>query len=203
MDSDCSCEIKRCLLLGRKAMKNLESILKSRDFADKGPSSQSYGFSSSHVWMWELDHKESWVPKTWCFWTLVLEKTLKSLLDSKEIKSVNLKGNQSWIFIGRTDVKAEAPILRLPDAKNWLIWKDPDAGRDWGQEEKGTTEDEMAGWHHRLNGHEFEWTLEVGDGQGGLACCDSWGRKESDTTEQLNWTELMTIQWRWQTGSRD
>ena len=128
-----------------KAMTNLNSILKSRDIADKGPSSQSYGFSSSHVWMGELDHKESWAPKNWCFWTVVLEKTLESPLDCKEIQPVHPKGDQSWVFIGRTDVEAETPILWPPDAKNWLIWKDPDAGKDWGREEKGTTEDEMVG----------------------------------------------------------
>ena len=125
-------------------------------FANHGLSSQSYGFSRSHVWMWELDHEESWVPKNGCFLTVVLEKTLESPLDSKDIKPVNPKGNQSWIFIGRTDAEAEAPIVWPPDAKSWLIWKDPDAEKDWRQEEKGTTEDEMVGWHHRLNGHEFE-----------------------------------------------
>ena len=125
-------------------------------FADKSPFSQSYGFSSSHVWMWELDHKEGWVLKNWCFLTVLLEKTLESPVDCKEIKSVNLKGNHFWIFIGRTD--AEAPILWLPDAKSWLISKDPDAGKDWRQEEKETTEDEMVGWYHGLNGHEFEQT---------------------------------------------
>ena len=119
-------------------------------FADKGASSQSYGFSSSHVWMWELDHKGSWVPKAWCFWTVVLEKTLESPLDCKEIQPVNPKGNQPWIFIRRTDAEAEALILWPPDVKNWLIVKDPDAGKDWRQEEKGTTEDEMIGWHHWL-----------------------------------------------------
>ena len=122
-------------------------------FANKGTSSQSYGFSSSHVWMWELDYKESWVLKNWCFWTVVLEKTLESHLDSKEIQPVQPKGNQSWIFIGRTDAEAETPILWLPHAKSWLIGKDPDAERDWRQEEKGMTEDEMAGWHHCLDGH--------------------------------------------------
>ena len=155
-------------------------------FVNKGPSSQGYGFSSSHVRMWELDYKESWVLKNWCFWTVVLEKTLESPLDCKEIQPVHPKGNQSWMFTGRTDIEAESPILWPPDAKSWLIWKDPDAGRDWGQEEKGTTEDEMAGWHHWLDEHEFEWTPGIGDGQGGLACCGSWGQKESDTTEQLN-----------------
>ena len=114
----------------------------------------------------------------------------QTYLDSKEIQPVHPKGNQSWIFIGRTDVEAETPILWLPDSKSWLIRKDPDAGKDWGQEEKGMTEDEMVGWHHWLNGHEFGWTLGVGDGQGGLACCSSWGHKESDTTERLNWTEF-------------
>ena len=140
--------------------------------------------------MWELDCEESWVPKNWCFWTAVLVKTLESPLDCKEIQPVHYKGNQSWVFIGRTDDKAETPILWPPHAKSWLIGKDSDAWRDWGQEEKGMTEDEMAGWHHRLDGHEFVWTPGVGDGQGGLACCDSWGHKESDTIEQLNWTEL-------------
>ena len=124
-------------------------------FANKGPSSQSYGFSSSHIWMWELDYKESWAPKYWCFWTAVLEKTLESPLDCKEIQPVHPKGNQSWIFIGRTDVEAETPKLWPPDEKSWLILKDPDAGKDWRQEQKGVTEDEMVGWHHRLNGHEF------------------------------------------------
>ena len=130
-------------------------------FADKGPPSQSYGFSSSHVWMWELDYKESWALKNWYFWTVVLEKTLENPWDCKEIKPVNPKGNQSWIFIRRTNAKAEMPFLWLPDVKNWLIWKDPDAGKDWTQEEKGMTEDEMVGWHRRLDGHEFEQGLGV------------------------------------------
>ena len=121
---------------------------------------------------------------------MVLEKTLESPLDSKKIKSVNPKGNQPWIFTGRTDAEAEAPILWLPDVKNWLTGKDPDAGKDWRQEERGTTEDEMVWWHHQLDGHEFEKALGVGDGQGRLVCCSLWGRKESDTTEQLNWTEM-------------
>ena len=142
--------------------------------------------------MWELDCEESWAPKNWCFWTVVLEKTLESPLDCKEIQPVHRKGNQSWIFIGRTDAEAETPILWSPDVKSWLIGKDSDAGKDWGQE-KGTKEDEMVGWHHQLNGHGFEWTPEVGDGQGGLACCDSQGHKESDMTERLNWTE--GLQW--------
>ena len=147
-------------------------------FANKSPSSQSYGFSSSHVWMWELDYKESWVLKNWCFWTVVLEKTLESPLDCKEIQPVHPKRNQSWIFIGRTHAEAETPILWPPDAKNWLTGKDLNAGKDWRWEEKRITEDEMAGWHHRLNGHEFGWTLGIGDGQRGLGCCDSWGCKE-------------------------
>ena len=139
-------------------MTNLDSILKSREkhyFADKSPSSQSYDFSSSHVWMLELDYKESWVPKDWWFLTVVLEKTLKSPLDRKEIQPVYPKGGQSWIFIGRTDAEAEAPILWPPDVKNWLIWKDPDAGKDWRWEEKGMTEDETVGCHHWINGHEY------------------------------------------------
>ena len=156
----------------------------------KGLFSQSYGFSRSYVWMWDLDYTESWVPKNWCFCTVMLEKTLESPLDCKDIKPVHPKGSQSWILIGRTDSEAEALILWLPDSKGWLIRKDSDSGKDWRQEEKGT-EDEMAGWHHRLNGREFEWTPGVGDGQGGVACCSSWGRKESDTTERLNWTELV------------
>ena len=125
-----------------------------------------------------------------CFWTVVLEKTLESPLDCKEIQPVRSEGDQPWLFIGRNDAKAETPILWPPHVKSWPIGKDPDAGRDWGQEEKGTTEDEMAGWHHQLDGHEFEWTSGAGDGQGGLAYCDSWGHKELDTTERLNWTEL-------------
>ena len=162
-------------------------------FADKGPSCQSCGFSSSHIWMWELDHKESWAPKNWCLWTVVLEKTLESPLDCKKIKPVNPIGNQSWIFIGRTDTEAETPILWPPDLKNWLIGKDPDAGKDWRQEEKGMAEDEMVGWHHRLDGHEFEQASGVDDGQGSLACCSPWGRRQSDTTELLNWTELLAL----------
>ena len=126
------------------------------NFADKGPSSQSYGFPSSHVWIWELGYKESWAPKNWCFWTVVLKKTFESPLDSKKIQPVHPKGDQSWVFIGRTDDEAETPILWPPDVKNWLIGKDTDAGEDWRQEEKGMTEDEMVAWHHQLDGHEFE-----------------------------------------------
>ena len=152
-DGDCSHEIKRCLLLGRKAMINLDSILKKQIhyFANKCPSSQSYSFSSSHVCMWEC-----WVLKNWCFWTVLLEKTLESPLDCKEIKPVNPKGNKSWIFIGKTDAEAESSILWPLDTKNWLIWKDPHAGKDWRQEKKGMTEDEMVVWHYQLDGHEFE-----------------------------------------------
>ena len=162
-DGDCGQGIKRHLLLGRKVMTSLDrditetEIKKQRHyFANKGPSSQGYGFSSSHVWMWELDHKESWAPKNCCFWTVVLEKTLESPLDCKEIQPVHPKVDQSWMFTGRTDAEAETPVLLAPDAKYELIGKDPDAGEDWGQEEKGTTEDETVGWHHRHDGHKFE-----------------------------------------------
>ena len=156
-DGDCSHEIRH-LLLRRKAMTNLDSVLKKQRhyFVNKDPSSQSYGFSSSHVWMWALDYKESWAPKNWCFWTVALEKTLESPLDNKEIQPIHPKANQTWIFTVRSDAEAETPILWPPEMKNWVIWKDPDAGKDWRQEEKGMTEDEMVGWHHRLNGHEFE-----------------------------------------------
>ena len=189
-DSDCSHEIKRRLLIGRKAMTNLK---KQRCyFADKGPSSQSYGFSHRHVWMWELDHKEGWAPKNRCFWTVVLEKTLESPLDCKEIKPVNRKRNWSWIFIGRTEAEAEALILWPPNWKNWLIGKDPKIERE---EDKGMTEDEMVGWHHQLNGHEFEQALGDGEGQGSLACCHLWGRKELDTSE---WTKK---EWNWKRDS--
>ena len=143
--------------------------------------------------MWELDCEESWVLKNWCFWTVLLEKTLESPLDCKDVQPVQPKGDQSWVFTGRIDAKAETPILWPPHAKNWLIEKDSDAGRDWVKEEKGTTENEMVGCHHRLNGREFEWTPGVGDGQGGLVCRSSWGRKELDKTELLNWTELMGL----------
>ena len=140
--------------------------------------------------MWELDYKERWGPKNWCFWTVVLEKTLESPLDCKETQLVHPKGDQSWVFIRRIDIEAEAQIFWPPDAKSWLIWKVPAAGKDWGQEEKGMTEDEIVGWHPRLNGHGFGWTQGVGDGQRGLACCSPWGCKESDATEPLNWTEV-------------
>ena len=134
-----------------------QQIKKQRHyFANKGPSSQGYGFSSSYVWMWELDYKESWAPNNWCFWTVVLEKTLESPLDCKDIQPVHPKGNQSWISIGKTDAEAQTLILWPPDAKSWLIWKDPNVGKDWGQEKKGTTEGEMVRWHHQLNGRGFE-----------------------------------------------
>ena len=178
-------------------------------FADQGPSSQSYGFSSSRVWMWELHHKESWALKNWCFWTVVLEKTLESPLDCKKIKLVNPKGNQSWIFIGTTDAEAETPILWLPDANNWLIWKYHDTGKDWRWEEKGTTEDEMVGWQHWLDGHEFEQAPGIGDGQGGLVCCmQSMGsqRVRHNWATEQNWflclPVLMTY-WVWQKLTHD
>ena len=145
--------------------------IKKHFFAYRGPSSQSYSFSSSRVWMWELDHKEGWAPKKWCFWTVVLEKTLESCLDSKEVQPVYPKGDQSWIFIGRTDAKAEAPILWPPDSKCRHTGKDPDAGKDWRQEEKEMTEDEVVGWYHRVNGRKFEQTSGDGEGQGSLVWC--------------------------------
>ena len=158
-EGDCRYKIKRRLLLGRTVMTNLDSILKSRDILSRDGQRSVFGFSSSHVRMWELDYKESWALKNWCFWTVVLEKMLnspfnKSPFNSEEFQPVHPKGNQSWIFTRRTDAEAETPIP--PDVKNWLIWKDPDAGNDWSQEKKGMTEDEMVEWHHRLDGHEFE-----------------------------------------------
>ena len=149
-------------------------------------SSQRYDFSTTHLWMWEFDQKECWMLNNWCFWTVRLEKTLESPLYYKKIQPVNPKRNQSLIFIARTDAEAETQIFWPPDEENWLIGKHPDAGKDWRQEEKGMTEDEMAGWHYWLNGHEFEQPLGVGDRQGTLACCSPWGHKESDTTERLN-----------------
>ena len=156
-------------------------------FANKGPSSLGYCFSSGRVWMWELDYKESWAPKNWCFWTVVLEKTLESPLDFKEIQLVHPEGDQSWALEGlmlKLKLQYFDHLMRRADSG-----KDSDAGKDWGQEEKGKTEDEMVGWHHQLNGHGFGWTPRVGDGQECLACYGSWGCKESDMTEQLNWTE--------------
>ena len=184
-DGDCSHEVKRCLLLGRKATTNLDSILKSRDITLP----TKVHLVKAMVFPVVMYGCESWaIKKAECWridaFELVLEKTLDRPLDSKEIKPVNPKGNQFWIFIGRTD--AETPIIWPPDAKSWLIGKDSDAGKDWGQEETGVTEDEMAGWNHWLNGHESEQALGVGDGQGSLACCSPWGHKELDTTEWLN-----------------
>ena len=144
--------------------------------------------------MWELDHKEGWVPKNLCFWTVVLKKTLESPLDCKEIQPVNPKGNEPWIFIGTTNAEAESPILWPPDVRSQLIRKDPDAGKDWRQEEKGTTEDEIVGWHHQLNGHDFEQVLGDGEGQGSLACYSPWCHKALDTTEGLNNNEGCNIQ---------
>ena len=159
-------------------------------FANKGTSSQGYGFSSDHVWMWELDCKESWAPKNWCFWTVVLEKTLESPLDCKEIQPVHSKGDQFWVFFGRNDAKAETPILWPSDVKSWLIWKDPDAGKDWGQGEKWTTEDKMVGWHHRLNGHGFGWL------QGLVMDREAWHAAVHGVTKSRtwlsDWTELNT-----------
>ena len=175
-------------------MTNLDSILKSRDItlptkvllvkAMVFPVVM-YGCESWTVK--KAEHRRIDAFELWCW------RRLLSPLDCKEIQPVHSKGDQSWVFFGRTDAKAETPVLWPPHAKRWLMGKDSDAGRDWGQEEKGPTEDGMAGWHHRLDGRESEWTPGVGDGQGGLACCDSWGRKKSDTTERLNWTEYSTV----------
>ena len=179
----------RHLLLGSKVMTNLDSTLKKQKhyFANKGPSSQGYGFSCGHVWMCELDCEEGRVPKNWCFWTVVLEKTLESPLDCKEIQPVHPKGDQSWVFIGRTDAEAEAPILLPPDAKGWLIGKDPDAGKDWGQEEKGMTEYKMVGWHHWLNEHEFERIPETAKDR---EACSPWVAKS--WTWLRDWTTITT-----------
>ena len=189
------------MLLGRKAIDKSRRHTETQKhyFANKASSSQGYDFSSSHVWMWELDYKESWAPKNWCFWTVVLGKILESPLNCKEIHSVHPKGNQSWIFSERTDAEAETTILWPPDVKKWLVGKDPNPGKDWRREEKGVTEDEMVGWHHWHNGHEFEQAPGVGDGQGSLACYSPWGRKKLDTTEWLNWTEFnnQTTDWIW------
>ena len=185
-DVNFSHEIQRHLLLARKAMTHLDRILKSRGITlpTKIHIVKAMIFP---VVMWELGHEDGWASKKSCFQTMVLEETLESCLDCKEIQPVHPKGSQSLIFTGRTDAEAETPILWQPDVKSWLFWKNPNAGKDWGQKEKGTTEDKMVGWHHWLNGHEFEKTPV--DGQGSLACCSSWGHKESDRTEQLNWTD--------------
>ena len=184
-DGDCSHEIKRLLLLGRKVMTNLDSILKSRDITLPINvclvKAMVFPVIMNGCDSWTIKIAEHWrsdVFELWCW---------RRPLDCKEIQPVHSKGDQSWVIIGRTDVEAETPILWPPDAKSWLIGKDPDAGKDWRQEEKGTTEDEMVGWHHWLNEHEFEYTPGVGDGQGGLVCCGPWGREESDMTEWLNW----------------
>ena len=180
-DGDCSHEIKRCLLLGRKYMTHLDSILKSRHITllTKVHLVKAMVFPVAIYGCESWTIKKAWTPKIWCFWTVVLEKTLESPLDSKKIQPVHPKGNQGWIFIGRTDAEAEAPILWPPHVKNWLIWKDPDAGKDWRREERGTTGDVMIGWHHhRLSGHGFERTPGVGDGQESLACCSPWSSKE-------------------------
>ena len=192
-DGDCSHEIKGHLLLGRKVMTNLDSILKSRDIT----LSTKVRLVKAMVFLVVMYGCESWTIKKaerqridafeqWCW------RSLLRVLDCKEIQPVHPKGYQSWVFIGRTDVEAETSILWPPEVKRRLIWKDPDAGKDWGQEEQGMTEDEMVGWHHRFNGHGFGWTPGVGDAQGGLACCGSWGRKESDATERLNWVPKKT-----------
>jgi len=181
-----------CLFIGRKAMTNLDSILKSRDITllTKVCLVKAMLFPRVMLWKWEVDHKESWAPKNWCFWTAVLENTLESPLDCKEIQPVNPKRNQIWLFTGRTDAEPEAPILGPPDAKSWLIRKDPDAEKDWRQE-KGMTEDEMVGCHHWLNGHEFEQSPGDGEGQGNLACCSPLGHKESDVTVRLNKNNIL------------
>ena len=168
--------------------KSIQFFKKQRHyFAENVQYNQSYDFSSCNVWMWQLHHKEWWAMKNWWLWTVVLDKTLESPFKYKEIKPVNPEGNQSWIFIGRTDAEAETSVVWPPDLKKWLIWKDPDPGKDWRQEEKRTTEDEMVGWHHRCDGLEFEQTLVIGDGQGSQFCCCPWDCKKSDTTELLNW----------------
>ena len=192
-DGDCSHEIKRRLILGRKAMTNLDSISKNRHyFANKGPSSLSYSFSSSHVWMWELDYKESWVQKNWCFWTMVLEKTLESPLDRKEIQPVHPKGDWSVLGVHWKDWCWNSNTLAT-SCKELSHWKRPWCWERLKAGREGDDEDEMVGWHHQLNECEFEQALGVGDGQEGLACCDSWGHKELDTTGRLNWTELTSM----------
>jgi len=188
-------KLKDAYSLEGKLDRPRQHIKKQRHyFANKGPSSQGYGFSRSHVWMWELDCEEGWAPKNWCFWTVVLEKTLESPLDCKEIQQVHPEGDQSWVFIERIDAEAETPILWPSDAKSWLIGKDPDAGKDYSQEEKPTAEDEMAGWHHLLDGHGFGWTLGIGDGEAWRAAVH--GVAESRTWLS-DWTELKIKGFRW------
>ena len=189
-DGDCSHEIKRHLLLGRKAVTNLDSILRSRYFfANKSPYSESYDCSSSHIWMWELDNEKGWAPKNWCLQTVLLEKSLESPLDSKKIKPVNPKGDQPWIFIGRTDAEAEAPVLWPPNARSQPTGKDPDAGKDWWQEKKGMTEDKMVGWYHQFDGHEFEQSLVSGWWRGKPGVLQSMGsqRVGHNGATELNW----------------
>ena len=179
-----------------KSYKQSRQLIKKHRLFQQRLSSQGYVFSGSDVWMWELDYKESWAPKNWCFWTRVLEKTLESPLNLKEIQPVHPKGNQSWVFIGRTDAESETRVLWPPDVNSWLIWKDPHAGKDWRWEVKGTTEDEMVGWRHWLSGHEFEETLGAGDGEGGLACCSPWGHRVGHdwTIELTDWlTEIFRM----------
>ena len=181
----------RHLFLGRKVIINLDSIFKSRDITlptNIHLVKAMAGFSSGHVRMWELDYKESWAPKNWCFWTVVLEKNLESPLDCKEIPSVHPKGDQSWVFIGRTDVESETPILSSPDLKSWLIWKDPDSGKDW-RWKKGITENEMVGWHHRLNGHVFQQTL------GDMEDREGWRAAVHGVTKSWTWLSNWTIMW--------
>ena len=186
---DCSHEIKRCLLLGSQVVTNLDRVLKSRDTTlPTKVHSQSYGFSSSHIWLWELDRKESWAPKNWCFWTVVLENTLERPLGRKEIKSLNPKGNQPWIFTRRTETEAETPILWPPNEKSQLIVKGLRAGKDWRQK-KQVTEDEMVGWHHRLNGHEFGQAPWDGEGQASLVFCSPWVTKS--WTQLSDWTTIL------------
>ena len=191
---DCSHEIKRYLLLGRKAMSNLDGILKSRNITLP----TKVHLVKALVFLAVMYGCDSWtIKKTECrrmdFWTVVLEKTLESPLDCKEILPVNPKGNQSWIFIGRTDAEAETPILWPRDVKNWLIWKDPDTGKDWRREKKGTTGNKMVGWYHRLNGHEFKQTPGAGDGQRSLVYCNPWGGRESDMTDWTEWKIISSL----------
>ena len=192
-DGVCSHEIKKSLLWQQSYDQPRHHIKKQRDyFANKGLSSQSYSFSSGHVWIWESNNKEGWVPKNWCFWTVVLEKILESALDCKEIKTVHPKGDQSWTSFGRAYADAEAPVLWPPDAKSQLIRKESDAGKDWRQEEKGMKEVKMIGWHHWLNGHGFEQAPGDGEGQRSLASCSPWSFRESDMTTWLNNKEMKT-----------
>ena len=181
-DCDCSHEFKRHLLLGRKSYDKQRQVYSKAEILLywKSPSSQSYGFHSSHIWIWELDHKESYGQRIDAFEMLILEKTLESPLNRKEIKPINCKRNQSWIFFGSTETEDEAPRFWPPDAKNWLIGKDLDGGKDWRQEEKQITEDDITGWCHQWDGHEFEQTPGDGKGQGSLACCIPWGCNVSD-----------------------